>query len=307
MNISSRQLRAFVALSEERHFTRAARRCHLTQPAFSALIMTLEASLDVRLFDRSTRHVDLTPEGRLFDPLARHLLLDMEQAATSLRDHVARRRGRVAVAALPSLAAGWLPGILAEYHKAYPGVSLTLRDALLDGCLDMVLSGVVDFAVAACRDDRQELEYEFLHGDCFHVVCRRDHPLTTRGEPVRLRDLTGLPLIQMARNSSVRQHLESHPATRGMRAFLEVEHLATVTGLVAAGLGVSLVPAMTLFHFQHPDLAVLPLAGKTLTRSLHLVRRRGRSLSLAAQSFYDLLLARRDDLHLSRQVESNSQ
>ncbi|HEY9320647.1 MAG TPA: LysR family transcriptional regulator, partial [Achromobacter sp.] len=104
MNLSARQLRAFVALADERHFTRAAQRCHLTQPAFSALIRSLEDSAGLRLFDRNTRHVELTAEGRVLDASARRLLADMDLVMEDLRDHAARRRGRVALAALPSLA-----------------------------------------------------------------------------------------------------------------------------------------------------------------------------------------------------------
>ena len=76
MNLSARQLRAFVALCDERHFTRAAQRCHLTQPAFSALIRSLEQDAGARLFDRNTRRVDLTPEGRVLEAWARRLLAD---------------------------------------------------------------------------------------------------------------------------------------------------------------------------------------------------------------------------------------
>lgn len=295
MNISTRQLRAFVTLADERHFTRAAQRCHLTQPAFSALIRALEQDAGVRLFDRNTRRVDLTPEGRVLETSARRLLADLDLAMHDLQDHVARRRGRVAVAALPSLAAGWLPGVLAQYHRAYPEIELELHDALLDPCLDMVLGGAVEFAVAAQRADMTGLESEFLHADHFHLVCREDHPLAGQ-KAVRLRDLAGQPLIQLARNSSVRQHLDAVSGLRAARPLLEVEHLATVTGLVAAGLGVTVVPEMTLFHFRRPGLVVRPLAGRPPTRPLYLVRRRGRSLSVAARTLYDLLLERRGDM-----------
>ena len=98
-----------MALADEKHFTRAAQRCHLTQPAFSALIRQLEDSAGLRLFDRDTRNVELTAEGRVLEASARRLLADMELAMDDLRDHAARRRGRVTLAALPSLAAGWLP------------------------------------------------------------------------------------------------------------------------------------------------------------------------------------------------------
>ncbi|ANN77728.1 LysR family transcriptional regulator [Bordetella flabilis] len=292
MNLSARHLRAFVALAEEKHFTRAAQRCHLTQPAFSALIRAIEEGTGMRLFDRTTRHVELTAEGRVLDASARRLLADFDLVMEDLRDHAARRRGRVALAALPSLAAGWLPGILAEFHRAYPGIALTLRDALLDPCLDMVRDGVVDFAVASRRADMSELDSEFLHADRFHLVCRDDHPLAAQ-PAATLAQIVKWPLIQLARNSSVRQHLDAALGRRRLRPLVEVEHLATVTGLVAAGLGVSIVPAMTLFHFRRPGLAIRPLAGKAPTRSLYLVRRSGRSLPLAAQTLYDTLVCQR--------------
>jgi len=295
MNLSTRQLRAFVALAEEKHFTRAAQRCHLTQPAFSALIRTLESAAGMRLFDRSTRRVELTTEGRVFDATAQRLLGEFELAMDDLRDHAERRRGRVAVAALPSLAAGWLPGLLARFHADYPGIVLQLRDALLDPCLDMVQAGEVDFAVAARRADMSGLDSAFLHADRYHLVCRDDHPLAAQ-KHVRLRDVAQWPVIQLARGSSVRQRLDEALGADAFASLLEVEHLATVTGLVSAGMGVSVVPAMTLFHFQRPGLAIKPLQGRALTRSLYLVRRKGRGLSVAAQAFHDLLMAHRATL-----------
>ncbi|CAB3626789.1 LysR family transcriptional regulator [Achromobacter marplatensis] len=295
MNLSARQLRAFVALADERHFTRAAQRCHLTQPAFSALIRSLEDAAGLRLFDRNTRHVELTAEGRVLDASARRLLADMDLVMDDLRDHAARRRGRVALAALPSLAAGWLPGLLARFSQAHPGIVLDLRDALLDPCLDMVRSGQVDFAVASRRPDMTDLDSEFLHADRYFLVCRADHPLAAQSQ-VRLRDIVRYPVIQLARGSSVRKHLDEALGADAPLPVFEVEHLATVTGLVRAGLGVSVVPAMTLFHFRSDDLRVVPLAGRALTRPLYLVQRKGRSLSVAAQALYELLIAHRGDI-----------
>jgi len=295
MNLSARQLRAFVALADEKHFTRAAQRCHLTQPAFSALIRTLEDAAGVRLFDRNTRRVELTAEGRVLDASARRLLGEFDLVAEDLRDHAARRRGHVAVAALPSLAAGWLPGLLARFHRDYPGIALQLRDALLDPCLDMVQSGAADFAVAARRVDMSGLDSEFLHADRFFLVCPQGHPLASR-DRIRLRDLGRWPLIQLARGSSVRRHLDEALGGNPVPPLLEVEHLATVTGLVSAGMGITVVPAMTLFHFQRDGLVIKPLAGKPLTRPLYLVRRQGRTLSVAAQTLYDLLRQHRGQI-----------
>jgi DNA-binding transcriptional LysR family regulator len=293
MNLSSRQLRAFVALEQERHFTKAAQRCHQTQPAFSALIKSLEDSIGVRLFDRTTRRVELTPEGALFNTSALRLLNDLDAVMENLQDHVAKRKGRVSVAALPSLAAGWLPDIYAQFHARYPAIELQLHDALLEPCLELLRRGAVDMAVAAQGKDMAGLLAEPLCEDHFYVVCRDDHPLAARSS-VHLRELKGSAVIQLGKNSSIRQSLLHNTDFCSLGSFLEVDHLATVTGLVAAGLGVSLVPAMTLFQFGHPRLKIIPLAPESrVKRSLYLIRRHEKSLSSAAQAFYDVLLDQR--------------
>src|SRR4051812_50199415 len=102
MNVSTRQLRAFVTLAEQRSFTRAAALTHLSQPAFSALIRSLEESIGQRLFDRSTRHVDVTTEGRAFEAAARRGLGELDGALGAARGFSAGRRGRVAGALLPA-------------------------------------------------------------------------------------------------------------------------------------------------------------------------------------------------------------
>src|SRR5439155_16579817 len=288
MNLSSRDLRAVIALIEERNFTRAAERMHLSQSAFSALIQGVEESLGARLFDRNTRNVTLTPEGRLFEDSARRVLADFDGMLSNFRDHAERRRGRVVIAALPSLAAGWLPNVLAEYRAQYPGIELSLLDSLAEQCLLAVRAGQADFALATAGEKDADLATEELCADEFHLVCRKDHPLAKQKE-IRLRDLAEHPFVHLSRNSSVRQHLEAafHPTP--MQTVLEVEHLATVTGMVAAGLGISVVPALTLFHFERPDLAVRRLDMKGLTRRILLVRRKNEALSLAAQALHDLM------------------
>lgn len=296
MNLSARQLKAFLALAEERNFTRAAQRCHLTQPAFSALIQSLEEALGVRLFDRSTRRVELTPEGGHFHRSAPRLLNDIESLVGEMREFVSKRRGKLAVAALPSLAAGWLPRIIARYVATWPGVEISLHDALLEPCLQQVKEGAVDMAVAARGRDMSGLLAEPLCEDRFYLVCRRDHALA-RQPVIDLGMLRGEGMIHLGKGSSIRQSLAEQPGLEMLRTTLEVDHLATVTGLVLAGMGVSLVPGMTLFHFRHQDLRIVPLApGSEIRRRLYVVRRDDRGLSQAATAFHDLLMQARESL-----------
>jgi DNA-binding transcriptional LysR family regulator len=292
MNISTRQLRAFLALAEQRSFTRAAALTHLSQPAFSALIRSLEEALEQRLFDRSTRHVEFTTEGRAFEVSARRVLAEFDGALEGARDYAARRRGRVSIALLPSLAAGWLPQVLAEFNAACPGIELGVTDVLSEACIEQVRSGKADFALAATRADTPELRAELFCTDAFHLVCPARHRLAAARD-LRARDLADVPFIHLSRTSSVRQYLDAAVHPLQMNTLMEVDQLATVMGMVRAGLGISVVPSLTLFHFQVSGIATRPLAWPGLTRRIYLVRRRDRSLSLAAQSLHDLAMQRR--------------
>ncbi|WP_311220924.1 MULTISPECIES: LysR family transcriptional regulator [unclassified Acidovorax] len=299
MNISTRQIDAFLALAAQRNFTRAAVQCHLSQPAFSALVRALENDLGLRLFDRSTRHVDLTPEGVNFLESARRIRAEVDAALEGMRDAVTLRRGRVSMALLPSLAAGWLPQVLATYRAAHPGIELDIADALSEPCIERVAAGKADFALAAIRADTPELRAEPFCKDGFHLVCREDHPLalrvTARGKQAALSpgDLATWPFIHLARTSSVRQYLEAAFHPQAMHTLMEVEQLATVMGMVRAGLGISVVPTLTLFHFNQPGLVTRPLRLAGLTRQIYLVRRRDRGLSPAAQALYALVMQQR--------------
>jgi DNA-binding transcriptional LysR family regulator len=260
MNLTTRELTAFLTLAEQRNFTRAAALCHLSQPAFSALVRALEEAMGARLFDRTTRSVELTAEGRVLVEPARRLLRDAESALSDVRDHAARRRGRVAIALLPSLAAGWLPPLLAKFHQKYPGIELDVADVLSDACIERVRTGAADFALASTRTATPELHTEEFCRDGFHLVCPRDHALVKRAGRIELKHLAPYPIVQLARSSSVRQYVEAALYPMQLHTVMELDQLSTVAGMVRAGLGITLVPSLTLFHFADAKhLATRPL------------------------------------------------
>jgi LysR family transcriptional regulator, carnitine catabolism transcriptional activator len=292
LNVSTRQLRAFLALAEQRNFTRAAAQVHLSQPAFSALIRALEEAVGTRLVDRDTRNVQVTPEGQLFLEGATRLLHDFEHTLADLGEHAARRRGRVSLAALPALAAGWLPEVLARFRERHPGIELDIADALSEDCVERVRSGRADFALAAVRAGLPSLRTELFCADRFHLVCRRDHALARRRR-VALAEVAGHPFVHLARTSSVRQHIDAALWPVQMQRVMELEQLSTVAGMVRAGMGVTVVPTLTLFLFRHPDLVTRPVSEPPLQREIFLIRPRDRSLSVAAQALCEFLVKRR--------------
>ncbi|QYY27643.1 MULTISPECIES: LysR family transcriptional regulator [Cupriavidus] len=288
MNLSVKHLRAFVALATHRNFTRAARACHLSQSAFSALVQTLEEQAGSRLFERTTRHVELSADGMRFEETARRLLGDFEAAFEDLRAHAERRKGRVSIAALPSIAGGDLPPLLAAFRQRYPGIALELFDQLADGCIDLVRRGRADFALAPAPVQDDDLRVEPLVHDTFHLVCPTTHVLA-RKRRITPQMLAGQPFIHLSRTSSVRQHLDAALHPLKLSSVMEVEHLATVAALVQAGLGVSVVPSLALFQFQRDGLAVRPLQMPSLVRDICLVRLRDRGDSAAAAAMIDCL------------------
>jgi LysR family carnitine catabolism transcriptional activator len=293
MNLSTRELLAFVTLAEQKSFTRAAALCHLSQPAFSALIRALEEAVGARLFDRTTRSVELTAEGQVLVEPARRLLHDTADALADVRDHAARRRGRVALAVLPSLAADWLPPLLARYRAQYPAIEIDVADVLSEACIERVRSGRADFALASTRSATPELLAEDFCTDTFNLVCPAGHPLAARRGRIGLADLAPHAIVQLARSSSVRQYLEAAIYPNQLKTVMELDQLSTVAGMVRAGLGVTVVPSLTLFHFRHADLVVRPLDAPELVRQVFMVRRADRSLSSAAAGLHALLMASR--------------
>jgi LysR family transcriptional regulator, carnitine catabolism transcriptional activator len=270
INLSARDIEAFLALAQSQHFTRAAERCHLSQSAFSQKIGRIEQSAGVRLFERSTRHVALTPEGEAFAQELRRIEQDMRAAFANLQDLASLRVGRVAVAALPSVAAVWMPQVIARYRAQHPQIRVALFDTLAGGGLALLREGRVDMALTAGGDLR-EFDAQVLRMERFFLVCRKDHPLAAK-KSVTLGQLAGQEMIHLARSSSVRQQLEAQ---------------AGVAALHAGGLEV--VPELTLFHFRREGLAAVPVRDAQLRRPIVLARRKGQALSIAAQAMADAI------------------
>ena len=179
MNINLNQLRVFVAVARLGNFTRAAERLRLSQPSMSLHIRQLEQDLGVRLFDRSTRSVALTRAGEDFLPTAERLLDDVKSAVASVADLAARRRGRVVVAVLPSVAAELLPRAIAALHARHPDITVSLRDDVAELIPARVRSGEVDFGLGAIDSIDADIAGSPLVSDELIAVFPPSHPLAS--------------------------------------------------------------------------------------------------------------------------------
>jgi DNA-binding transcriptional LysR family regulator len=289
MALSGRLIDAFLALEETRRFSIAAQRCHVSPSAFSQMITRLEEQVGARLFDRDTRNVSLTPEGEVFSSGAHRIDSEIRTTLTELRDRASRRTGRVYLAAPPSLAADWLPRLMAQLHQAHPGIALRLHDVVSDRCLEMILRGEVDFGLNAQPGNELEFDTQLLFNEPLYLLCRSNDPLTKLNS-VKLRDLDGQPFIHTVRTGSVWQHMRAVMGELNVRdSGFEVAQFGTLAGLVCNGFGISIVPHFALPLCARKGLTSIRLQDKKAARPIFMIKRRGRTLSAAARELWSAI------------------
>ncbi|MEG2281113.1 MAG: LysR family transcriptional regulator [Comamonas sp.] len=290
-NLSTKDLRAVIALSQTRSFGQAALQVHLSQSALSALIARVESQVGARLFERTTRAVELTDTGQIFITHAQELLRNTQRALRAVSDSVLLKTGSVTVAALPSLAASLVPKVFANFLRLHPAVRLSLIDTLSGPAFDLVRDGKVDFALTAADPKQEDLAYEQLTTDEFLLICPEGHSLCSRPSPIALEDTLDYPHVSMSGSASVRQYIDADVLSKGLRftPVFEVDHIATIGALVSEGLGISALPETAISLLKAERLAYIPLSAPGIQRPLGIVTRRHVSPSLAAQELSQML------------------
>jgi DNA-binding transcriptional LysR family regulator len=294
MNLDIPGLQAFARIAELGSFHQAAEALHLSQSALSRRISKLEQGLGVRLLDRTTRKVRLTAVGRDFLPQARRLIEELEQALTGLRDMAARGAGQVTVACVPTAALQVLPPVICDYSAKHPDNRIRILDVHANEVLQAVQGGEAEFGLTLSGADAPEIEAEPLFDDPFVLACRADHVLAKK-KTVKWAELAQHRVITVGRLSGNRALLDFGlpSGLPQQRWTYEVQHsFWTGLGMVEAGIGVIAVPMLALAGRVDSRLVSRPLVEPKLTRTLTVIRRRGVTLSPAAQEFLAMLKKR---------------
>ena len=239
-----RQLEAFVAVAEERNFTRAAARLFVAQSGLSATIRSLEKELLAPLFVRSTRRVDLTPAGAAFLPEARRTLASARAAAEAVAAVEGLERGTLTLGVMQS---GWLfdlPGLLARYRTTYPGIRVKLLHASSMELGRLLREGAIDVTFATALDESAP---DFLSLPLFEsplvAVCKPEGTLS-RQDSITLHAVAGQEQVGFPLGWGIRTLTDSamHSARIDPRVDLEVNDTNTLLDLVEVGLGVAVIP-----------------------------------------------------------------
>ena len=287
-----RQLRYLVALADERHFTRAAAREHVAQPALSQQIRSLEAELGTVLVERTTRKVAMTQAGELLVSRARRALAELDAAQAELQSLAGVQTGRLSVGALHTMGPVDLSLLLATFHERYPAIELTVREQSSEELAAMLRDDEIDLAFLSVTERIQShgLALRPLVSEELVVVLPADHEFAA-SERLRLRDLSRESFISFREGARLRELLESAAARAGFapRIALESNESRRIRSLVSRGLGVAILPRSDAAG-PGSKVAVCDLVEPSLRRDITLASRAERRPSPAAEAFVALTL-----------------
>ncbi|WP_329742144.1 LysR family transcriptional regulator [Dyella sp. A6] len=295
MSSGFRHIRGFIQVAKLGSFTSAAQRLHISQPTLTVQIHQLEEELGVRLFDRDRRKVSLTAAGNsLLGPM-QQILDDFDAVRQHAQELGALHHGRLVMAALPTVAAAWLPSRIAKFRESYPGIEVRMIDVPSDQLQTLVSEATVDLGIGTLLSHDEGIHFVKLFEDRMHVFFPKGHELESQQQP-SLKSLTRYPHISTATDSSVRQLLDRalKQARLDIEITCEVDRLSTAVSLVKAGVGIAVLPLKTLDSISCEGLIHRPIKDNPIKREIGILTSKRKILSPAATAFSSALQHRDD-------------
>lgn len=282
------QLRYFSAVAETGSFTRAAEREQVAQPSLSQQIMKLEEELGVRLFDRLGRAVRLTDLGRLFLPRARAILNEMRAAKQEVAEKQSTVAGPVCIGVIPTIAPYFLPARIAMFSRKYPQAAITVVEDVTVRLLDRLRAGLVDLAIMALPARGHDLDCFPLRTERLFAMLPKGHHLAGR-RSVLMKELRDQPFLLLRDDHCFRDTaIEVCKRARVLpQIVFESGQFSSILGMVAAGLGISIVPEMALE--KRSDCCSVLIADERASRTIGVAALKGHFLSRVPLAFLEHL------------------
>ena len=287
--MDTQSLQAFLAVAESDSFSRAAEQLHLTQPAVSKRIATLETQIGARLFDRIGRRVTLTEAGQILLPRARQILIMVDDSRRALANLEGQIAGSLTLATSHHVGLHRLPPLLKIYTRTHPEVRLDLRFLDSEQAYQGVLDGELEIAVVTLSPHPDpQLDVVPIWNDRLCFVCAPDHPLARHGR-LTLPDLCRFDAVLPGPMTFTRSLIESRFAAAGLSLSvgLSTNYLETLKMMASIGLGWSLLPERLIGGELHE----LEVEHPPIQRQLGYVIHRSRTLSNATQAMLAMLNA----------------
>ncbi|HSW18418.1 MAG TPA: LysR family transcriptional regulator [Ramlibacter sp.] len=291
LTLNLRQLKAFLGVAQTSNFTKTSQQLHLSQAALSASIRELEGQLRCRLFERTTRSVELTDAGRLLLPVAQQAVESLEGVASELRHLGQHGVARLRIGFTPILASNVAPELLEEFHRQFPMVQVDLVDASPADLLEQVEADQLDAAFGAFAQKRSGLSQLQIAPATLVLVCSGQ--FSAIGERIAWPRVFDYPLICLTDRSPIAQAVakiaRQHSAQ--IRAPMVVNHLETALGMVEKGFGVAVFPSFAQAAWRRYDVRaseIYPAVGIDYFR----ITKAGKDTSPALDGLTQLLIQR---------------
>ncbi|AKX94695.1 HTH-type transcriptional regulator CysL [Moorella thermoacetica] len=290
------QLLTFKAVAEQKSFSRAARVLHLTQPAISLHIQSLEEYFGTRLLDRNNRQVTLTEAGRVLYNYALELSRLYDEVKKALADISGKVKGNLVVGATLTIGEYFLPSIAGEFKRQYPDVEITLRIANTQEIICRTLDGELDLALIEGQAKHPNLIQEDLFQDELVLIIHPEHRWAGRRE-ITPEELREEPLILREEGSGTRQITEAGLRKAGLelstlKVVMELGSTQAIKEAVEAGLGVAIISRLAIKkEIRYNLLREVRLQGIDFRRTFHIAYNRHKFRSAAAEAFLAFLLS----------------
>lgn len=295
MNISTRQLQAFLAVARLGSFTRAAEEIFVTQAGLSLMLKDLEAQVGGRLFDRTTRSVSLTPAGELLLPTVRGMLADWERATTGIGRLSAEAEQQVTLAATPLIATSVLPRWLQDFHQAQPGVRVQVADLDRRDILLGIEAGEIDLGLGAFFKPAVGIERQLLA--TFPMVRVGARPLkgsgrkAGNGRTLRWSALADDHLLTLPVDNPIQKLADAQLRRLGLAPTRggALQNIQAMIAMVEAGHGVATLPAFVAPACARYQVAIQTLVEPSVSVDFFVVSKKGRQKTALAATLIDSL------------------
>ena len=296
------QLRFFHSVAERGSFTGAARELLLTQPAVSNQIRKLEEGLGQRLFERQGRQVQLTRAGEILYAHSRKIFQQVREAEGILKDFKSLHTGSLSLGTVDVISIYVLPQIFQQFHRMFPRIEISIQVGDSASLTRGVLDGEFDLGFITLPVEERNLVSIPIYNDVLRVIAPAGHPLAQK-ELVTLEDITKTTLIIYKKGSMTRKIIADVFEREGLalEPDMEIDRPEAMKKLVEAGLGVSIIPEMTIMkEVAEGSLVALPTGEVHFERQLGLIYRKGQFFSPATRAFLEIL---RKELKARRWIE----
>lgn len=286
-----KQLKAFLTLVRTLNYAHASQELHISQSALSISIKSLEEELGGKLFNRNTRKVDVTNEGKSLIPYAKKLLANWEEMEKNVKQRFLLNKGTLNIASMPFITNTILPKVIKNFANKYPNINFSISDVVNENIIEMVQDGIFELGIVFEPNLRENLIFKTLYQEEFIAVVPKSHNLAN-AKFVSWEELSKSPFITLQAPSAIRQLIDEYCANKELQLDIKVEchQITSISSLVSSGMGVSAIPRRCINHIDTVYNALLQIQGDSIHKNVGIVYKKNHEISNITNRFIDELM-----------------